>query len=368
MKKIITLGLCVFVFFSCKQMYNFCQVFSLNPSTESENLSSKGNATIYEDDNCIVVYSFWAETGDPGFLFYNKSEKIIYVDLSKSFFMTNDEAKDYYNSEHWGATSTQSVMTTNSSSSSVVKGVSVSANLGYTYLGKAGLGIGTISGSSPILTNNSYSATSSIYTTLGNTFSYSSMASSTNSITQDEKSILAIPPKAYKIVRKFNILSTTYGNCDFDRFPKTKASISFTEEESPFHFTNYITYNFGEGSDDIKIRNTFYISQVTNYAEPEIITYELRDKTCKNMSNDPDAYKNGQTDPDVYDKYFDIDINNKFYVTYYVESKTRLYPYSEQYYYNTYYDGYVKNSSGWIGSSNTSVNERTVGAAGFHTY
>lgn len=368
MKKLITLVLCVFTFASCKQMYNFCQVLSVTPSAESQNLNTTEDATVYEDGNCIILYSFWAETGDPGFLFYNKSDKIIYVDLTKSFFMINDEAKDYFNSEHWGATSTQSIMTTNSSSVSISKGVSVSSNLGYTYSGKAGLGRGALLGSSPILTTNSYSATGSIYATLGNTLSYSSLSSSTNSVTQDEKNILAIPPKAYKIVRKFNILSTTYGDCDFERFPQSKASMAFTEENSPFHFSNYITYNLGGGSADIEVRNTFYISQITNYAEPEILKYKLRDKMCKNMSNDPDAYKKGNKEPEIYDKYFDIDINNKFYVTYNVESKTRLYPYNETYYYNAYYDGYVSNNGGWIGSPNSKVNDRTIGAAGFHAY
>lgn len=42
-------------------------------------------STVTKD--CKIIYDFWGETGDMSFFFMNNTDKDIYIDLSRSFFI-----------------------------------------------------------------------------------------------------------------------------------------------------------------------------------------------------------------------------------------------------------------------------------------
>ena len=72
MKKIL------FAFFflsliSCSN-YNFVQVYEI----QSENCSKDNDVLTYSNDDCSVMYDFWSEGGDGGFIFHNKTNKFPY--------------------------------------------------------------------------------------------------------------------------------------------------------------------------------------------------------------------------------------------------------------------------------------------------
>ena len=74
---------------SCKS--TFYQVVT----TQSENLKTEQNALFFEDANCNVYYNLWSEGGNAGFLFHNKTDVTVYVNLAECFFVKNGMAYDY---------------------------------------------------------------------------------------------------------------------------------------------------------------------------------------------------------------------------------------------------------------------------------
>lgn len=80
-----------FMLSSCSSSfyYQICDVYSTNTPRQ-------GDKYVYEDDNCKVTYDFWAENGDAGFVFTNKTDKNICVNLEKTFFVNNGVSNNYY--------------------------------------------------------------------------------------------------------------------------------------------------------------------------------------------------------------------------------------------------------------------------------
>ena len=159
-------------------------------------------------------------------------------------------------------------------------------------------------------------------------------------------------------VAEYSINNTLLVDCDLARYPSEKASLTYTIDNSPLVFENYITYNFGEGTQDNVVENKFYVSAITNYAKPYMIEYVKREhKPCQNVTDD-DSKKYNDTYPiGVYDVRITIDKSNCFYLQYKKYSKRKLYKKgNDVYYYNYQYDGYTKSgeqdNSGLLFKSN----------------
>lgn len=167
-----------------------------------------------------------------------------------------------------------------------------------------------------------------------------------NGIVQDYFSgqpVLAIPAHSTRIVSGSSLMEALILDCNLDRYPAEKASISFDETNSPLCFTNYITYRVGNSTQEKVIENKFYIAKITNYAEPYSRTYVERGKRpCQNLtSDDSDNYKDTYPTK-VYDLVFPYDISNRFYLEYHIWSNKKLYKASGKvYYFNKAYNGYV---------------------------
>ena len=90
MKKTL-LPILVMLISSCA-VTEYYQVFQTN----TENGILDKNRIMFEDKNCSVYYNLWAEGGDVGFSIYNKTENDLTIYLTKSFFVLNGIAYEYY--------------------------------------------------------------------------------------------------------------------------------------------------------------------------------------------------------------------------------------------------------------------------------
>ena len=212
-------------------------------------------------------------------MFSNKTDKIIYLDLKKSFFIRNGIANDYYKERTWE----ERTWKTNNSSVISIK----------------------------------------------------------------EQPIIAIPPKSDKIVKEYTISDNLYlyKDCDLERFPEEKSTISFTKEDSPLSFENYLTYRIEDSDKDVVVENKFYVSQITNYSLPYINKFvEREEKPCQNMTDDDSKNYNVKYPVKVFDKVITINTYNCFYIEYDKWSSRHLYKKNENYYYyyNNQYEGYTR--------------------------
>ena len=80
------------LFASCasKQYY---QLYNVSPVADT---FTDEEAFFYEDDICKITYDLWANGGDIGFNFYNKTNQEIEVNLNKSYFVLNGYAHRYF--------------------------------------------------------------------------------------------------------------------------------------------------------------------------------------------------------------------------------------------------------------------------------
>ena len=331
------------LFSSCSSVYHYVQVFEAKSSSQSAQIKNEGGGMLYEDNNCAVFYSLWANGGDASFAIYNKTNEIMYVDLSKTFFIRNGIANDYYKERAWGET------TTNSTSTQVSSSVAASANLSYSY-GASAAYLGNF-GDLPLTTNEPIFT--SVNAQKSETYGYLRSAalantyaiSTSSSISAKEQKIIALPPHSSKIVSEYAITNTSaiFLDCDLERYPSEQASISFEETNSPLHFSNYISYRLGDNQQDRIIENNFYVSKIINYARPYIFEYVERAKRpCQNKTDDESRNYKENYPFKVFDKIYLINTSNCFFLEYDKKSNRKLYKEDgETYYYNDLYDGYT---------------------------
>lgn len=230
---------------SCVSTYY--QVYKTTPVT---NVTLKDNAIVYEDDNCKVIYDFWEDGGNIGFTFFNKTENTIYINLAECFFISNGKAYDYYKNEVY--TSSTSI-----GSSRGLGATTSKSTTGINYL--------DLIQSNSASYGNSVSAT----TTSGKSVSYT------------EEKMVRVPSHTSKTINEYCINNLIFRHCDLYLNPtKDKIkTVNFTKSESPIVFSNRIEYKVGQLGNPVKFENEFYISEITNYSEPEIVELKY-DKFC----------------------------------------------------------------------------------------
>lgn len=317
---------------SCTSTYQFCQVSETKPVNQDIRVKDGNGELQYEDSHCIISYNFWSNGGTADFEFYNKTDEIIYIDLTKSFFVVNGMAYDIYRNREWSQGSTV--------------GVASSMSYGYGASRSASLSVGRID---PIPTPSGLVSAKAMKSTSrsANVTSSQAMArSESNTVTIKEKPIIAVPPHSKKHVKTYSISSEPMLSCDIQRYPSQKSRLNFTEEDSPCHFSDIITYTIGDNVQPITINNEFYVSAVTNYAEPEIVMMKKREEVCENMRN-PNYVA---PEYDLYDKIVRDSICEttcSFYNTYNITTNKKLYTNDSYsgYIYDTQYQAYTMSKS-----------------------
>jgi len=261
--------LVLLLFSSCASV-NFYQVYKVTPDAQ---MKSESNNIYYEDANCIIYYDLWARGGDVSFRFYNKSDKTIEVLMEDSYFILNDEAFDYYKNRVF----TESRFAGSAASSSF--GYS-SLNLGSNSIGSlvvSGVGVGT--------TKNGV---------LGK-------GQSTSYV---ENKVIAIPPQSFKRIEGYAVNNTIIRDCKLLKYPSKGEGNSkvFEEANSPLVFKNSIRYKLADNISPITVKNKFYVSEISNVPEKEIIGRRY-EEFCGQKSY-------------IGEKYIKIKSPTKFYLRY----------------------------------------------------
>ena len=257
MKKIIFI-LIILLLSSCSS-YFYYQVIKTTPVSNDIKVSSTG--LVYEDTNCVITYNLWSEGGNIGFKFYNKTDNDIYINLEKCFFVKNGEAYNYFKNRTY--TTSSSVGSTQS------VGISASKSMtGFNYL--------------DLIQTNSKSVNESV----------ANLETSGTAVSYGEFKVICIPSKTYKYIKEYKILESTYRDCDLIRYPEHNEinSFIFTIENSPVVCSNQIEYKVGLNSSAINIENKFFISEVTNYPEDEIIQKNDEAYCDENITNPNTIY------------------------------------------------------------------------------
>lgn len=216
MKKYFFFAMSVLMMTSCAtKMY--VQIVDVGSNSVPED----NNNYVFSDANCKITYDFWKDGGESGFIVENISEDFLYVDLAKSFFLSNERAYDYYKQRK--------------------------------YISETGVGI-----ASPYIVGIDKAG-----------------------IEYEEKAIIAIPPHTYKVFSEYHVLDDVIQDCSVRLFSKrnTPESISYSEESAPLRFGNYITYKRGEDGQEEHVANDFYIRAVTNYNQRDVM--KKRNVGCK---------------------------------------------------------------------------------------
>ena len=245
MKKLTFLLLTTFLA-SCT-VTNYYQVYKAN----SENGTITKDKIVFENKSCTVTYNLWSEGGDIGFSIHNKTDSDLTVDLTKTFFVVNGVAYEYFQNR-----------TFSKSSSS---GTTLTSYPYYYYW---------------------YWQPSKVSGTNSTSFSTSFA----------EKPELTIPSKTLINVSEYHISNSRYVNCDLSKYPSRSKvkTLKFDKSNPPFVFYNLITYN--AKGDATGMENKFYVSEVTNLPESEMFTksytdvcgrkYEIPKKVFKDVAPD----------------------------------------------------------------------------------
>lgn len=228
-------------FTSCAQ--NFYQIYEV----EAENLESNNEKLIFCNDDCEIIYNLWYNAGNLSFLFKNKTNQDIYIDMTRSFFIRNGIAYDYYSDTEHTKTATSIASANASLYNQASESYSKTAIPWY-----------------PI------NVTRGIQVTSGAGASYS------ESISTRESKYVCIPAKSAKEIISFNISDYVYYECGNNKFNlpiKSSETKVYTQSNTPLTFRNRITYFFESENANMchHIDNNFWIKSLTNYNQTEII-------------------------------------------------------------------------------------------------
>lgn len=279
MKKLIISSLVVAascLLSSCAK--TFYQVYQI----EADQLKESQDALAFENDDCIVSYNLWSKGGNLSFLFTNKTDHSLYLEMSESFFIRNGEAIDYY---HEGSVTT-------TASYSVSESMQASAALlGYINMNGKWYD-GAVAVSDKI--------------TKG--------ASASKSVTLENQKIICIPPYSSKYITSFSILKNAQLECNQPKmnYPKkaSKQIARYNANNTPLSFRNRLAYTTNpDGKDFHYIDNSFWLSSYTNYSK-KAATKTVTNKPCNTRGN------NFLNSDGIITTVFTINSANRFYNEY----------------------------------------------------
>ena len=240
MKKIyiIILSVVVMAFASCSKT-TYYQVYQTQ-STNPDACQLVNGYLVHEDNYVTVQYNFFDENGNAGFWLTNKTDSIVYINLAESFYVVNGAANDYFKAREWTSTKSQTI----SSSKKEGKRRSNSNKSNEVSIGTS---------------STSTSATASV-----------------------ERSVVAVPPHAAKYVSEYSIQNNIMELCGVTDTPKRSksAGLSYTEENSPLRFGNYITYTVGMKGNRKSLSDYFYVSQIINVHEASMFEMVRTKDAC----------------------------------------------------------------------------------------
>ena len=235
-------------------------------------MTLKDNSLVCENEDCRVMYNLWSEYGLVSFVFNNKTDKDIFINLGQTFFIVNGHANDYY----VGATET------------LEQGIQLAASYKKETLDLLNAGLWS---------NNLYSYSEK---------KASKKISSNKKISVKEPEIVCVPAHSYKLFCKCSISPSYMQVCakDID-YPKKSAKVKdYTSDTTPIKMINRIAYGFDKDAvADKHIENNLWVSGITNYSQKAILEKEKVKTGCYSNSKKKISY-------------FKVGGPDKFYIRY----------------------------------------------------
>ena len=242
MKKYVFLLLAVLMTACATPMYY--QVYSVVP--EDAQLSSNGSPVYKTDNGLEFTYNFWGESGNLRFIVYNSNNYDIIIDLTRSSFIRNNIAEDYYTGKEIEQRYATGVYNTAKFGVSTNVGGQMGASTLDNYFGKTY--------DVALAISSSRTKSKEFGTTIKREWQ--------TAVVYKEPETIRIPAKSAKALCSFNI-----NNCRIIS-PLLKAGdtynpIKFNKELSPLVMNNRIC-SYTEGSTPVFHDMTFYIDKVGN--------------------------------------------------------------------------------------------------------
>ena len=199
----------------------YYQVYQTQP-TNAESCQIKSDYLVYENSTCIVKHNFFSEEGNAGFWITNQTDSVMFLRLAESFFIYNGMTHDYYQSREWEETNSHTE-TASRQERKTKKRKSSESLLG-------------------------------------------SSSTVTKSTTNHEREVIMIPPHATRYISEYHLIENMRTLCGVKETPRKgkSAGSSFTPENSPLVFGNYITYTIGTTGKRVHVDNRFFVSEIIN--------------------------------------------------------------------------------------------------------
>ena len=263
--------LAIFALSSCSK--EFYQVLT----AESKSVETQQTGMVYEDENCKITYNLWAPHGNAGFIFYNKTDKNIIVDLKECFFVFNGYANDYYLDRTYVYGKSTRVGIGKSFGKSANYSEALSETLYGTWLGYGA--------------STSSSASSAIGVSQSSSAQVQSETNASIEIKEQDK--VCIPPKPAKLFCEYQILENIYRECGFLLAPKKSGvkHLKYTNANSPIKFGNVISYKIEENGSSVVVNNDFYVADIANITAGSFTTNIKIEKDCMGKSYGTSQYK-----------------------------------------------------------------------------
>ncbi len=216
---------------------------------KSPDMKQESNSMVFENEDCKILYNLWERNGSMAFIFENKTDNDIFIDMTQSFFIKNRAAYNYFNNITYSSSNFTSLDYAHSTT------ISYKDDTGYWP--------------------SRYIRTNAIET--------KGVAGFSKSVSVKEFEIVCIPAKSYKAFDYYKINPTYINLCNSKLdYPKEKAIIkTYTQNDTPLEFKNRITYSFQKENGQLKhIENSFWLTKITNYSEKAAIKKEKVQSGC----------------------------------------------------------------------------------------
>ncbi len=206
--------------------------------TASADVKTNGNAYEHRGDDLMVSYNLWDNPGKIRFNLHNNTDQAVFVDLDRSHLIVNGQSFDYYND-------------TETSTSSKTGAARPS------YF------------ASTVWTNQMEVAVKS-----------------------KPKRVVEIPPRSFINVGGLRVLSEMK-DCSIGKSKGGVAtSQTYTEENSPLQFRNYLTYSFNPNFGNTEtIDNSFYAQRVVNLTATAFKGKSKKFKACPDDNFSKQGYE-----------------------------------------------------------------------------
>lgn len=250
---------------SCK--VNYYQVYE----AKSPELTQKDNSMVFENEDCKISYNLWRPNGSMAFIFENKTNKDIFIDMTQTFFIKNGAANDYYKNRTY--------------ETRTIESLSLGYSVSQTYIGVDGYWPSQYA--VPLVT------------------SAKKQAEVSKAVSIKESEYVCVPAKSYKVIDYYNIYPQFEKTCDKKKdYPRIESTLNtYDESNSPLKFKNKIAYSFQKNNSSLKhIENSFWLSSIKNYSKKGAIEKRKIREGCR--------------DYDVEREFFIIGGPNQFYVYY----------------------------------------------------